>query len=69
MLRIDIPQDAIISIGVAAYRNEGELTFGKLLSFPSANNAPGARPGAKSPSVDPPLPPGFRRDKGGDHSP
>jgi sterol desaturase/sphingolipid hydroxylase (fatty acid hydroxylase superfamily) len=32
-LRIDIPQDAI-TIGVAAYRDEGELTFGKLLLLP-----------------------------------
>ncbi|MEP6823081.1 MAG: sterol desaturase family protein [Chthoniobacterales bacterium] len=32
-LRIDIPQDAI-TIGVAAYRTEEELTFGKLFILP-----------------------------------
>ncbi len=32
-LRIDIPQDAI-TIGVAAYRDESELTFGKLFVLP-----------------------------------
>jgi sterol desaturase/sphingolipid hydroxylase (fatty acid hydroxylase superfamily) len=32
-LRRDIPQDAII-IGVAAYRDEHELTVGKLLALP-----------------------------------
>jgi len=32
-LRVDVPQDAI-TIGVAAYRSEGELTFGKLLLLP-----------------------------------
>lgn len=32
-LRIDIPQNAI-TIGVAAYREEGELTFGKLFVLP-----------------------------------
>jgi hypothetical protein len=32
-LRRDIPQDAI-TIGVAAYRDERELTLGKLLALP-----------------------------------
>jgi sterol desaturase/sphingolipid hydroxylase (fatty acid hydroxylase superfamily) len=32
-LRIDVPQDAL-TIGVAAYRDERELTFGKLLLLP-----------------------------------
>ncbi|MFN2476419.1 MAG: sterol desaturase family protein [Chthoniobacterales bacterium] len=32
-LRIDVPQDAL-TIGVAAYRDEGELTFGKLFILP-----------------------------------
>lgn len=32
-LRIDVPQDAI-TIGVAAYRAESELTFGRLLALP-----------------------------------
>jgi hypothetical protein len=32
-LRRDIPQDAI-TIGVAAYRDERELTLGKLLTLP-----------------------------------
>ncbi len=32
-LRIDIPQDAL-TIGVAAYRDEAELTFGKLFILP-----------------------------------
>ncbi len=32
-LRLDVPQDAL-TIGVAAYRDEGELTFGKLFLLP-----------------------------------
>jgi hypothetical protein len=32
-LRRDVPQDAI-TIGVAAYREEHELTLGKLLALP-----------------------------------
>ncbi len=32
-LRLDVPQDAI-TIGVAAYRDDGELTFGKLFVLP-----------------------------------
>jgi len=32
-LRRDVPQDAI-TIGVAAYREEDELTLGKLLALP-----------------------------------
>jgi sterol desaturase/sphingolipid hydroxylase (fatty acid hydroxylase superfamily) len=32
-LRIDIPQDAV-TIGVASYRDENELTLGKLLALP-----------------------------------
>ena len=32
-IRIDVPQDAL-TIGVAAYRDEAELTFGKLFLLP-----------------------------------
>jgi hypothetical protein len=32
-LRRDVPQDAI-TIGVAAYREENELTLGKLFAMP-----------------------------------
>lgn len=38
-LRIDVPQDAI-TIGVAAYRDEAELTFGKLLALPFRKQRP-----------------------------
>jgi hypothetical protein len=34
-MRRDIPQDAV-TIGVAAYRDEHELTLGKLLVLPFA---------------------------------
>src|SRR6266705_2400182 len=38
-LRRDVPQDAII-IGVAAYREEHELTWGKLLALPFRGQRP-----------------------------
>jgi hypothetical protein len=34
-LRRDVPQDAV-TIGVAAYRDEHELTLGKLFALPFA---------------------------------
>jgi len=42
-LRRDIRQDAI-TIGVAAYRDETELTLGKLFVLPFRANEPGACP-------------------------
>ena len=38
-LRRDVPQDAI-TIGVAAYREEGELTLGKLFAMPFREQRP-----------------------------
>ena len=47
-LRVDIPQDAI-TIGVAAYRDERELTFGKLLLLPFRRQRPWRLPDGKVP--------------------
>ena len=47
-LRRDIPQDAI-TIGVAAYRDERELTFGKLLKLPFGKQREWRLPGGQVP--------------------
>jgi sterol desaturase/sphingolipid hydroxylase (fatty acid hydroxylase superfamily) len=51
-LRIDVPQDAI-TIGVAAYRRESELTFGKLLLLPFQKQRPWRLPDGKIPERSP----------------
>ena len=47
-LRIDIPQDAL-TIGVAAYRDETELTFGKLFVLPFRTPRPWQLPDGQVP--------------------
>lgn len=47
-LRLDVPQDAI-TIGVAAYRDEAELTFGQLFVLPFRRQRPWRLPGGKVP--------------------
>ena len=47
-LRRDVPQDAI-TIGVAAYREEHELTLGKLLSLPFREQRPWRLPSGQTP--------------------
>ena len=47
-LRRDIPQDAI-TIGVAAYRDEHELTLGKLLALPFGKQREWRLPGGERP--------------------
>jgi sterol desaturase/sphingolipid hydroxylase (fatty acid hydroxylase superfamily) len=47
-LRRDVPQDAI-TIGVAAYREEQELTVGKLLAMPFRGQRPWKLPGGEVP--------------------
>lgn len=51
-LRRDIPQDAI-TIGVAAYRDERELTLGKLLALPFRQQRPWRLPGGEQPDREP----------------
>jgi sterol desaturase/sphingolipid hydroxylase (fatty acid hydroxylase superfamily) len=51
-LRIDVPQDAI-TIGVPAYRDEGELTFGKLLALPFQKQRSWRLPDGKIPERSP----------------
>jgi len=47
-LRRDVPQDAI-TIGVAAYREENELTVGKLLALPFRKQRPWRLPNGELP--------------------
>ncbi len=47
-LRIDIAQDSL-TIGVAAYRNESELTFGKLFVLPFREQRPWRLPDGQVP--------------------
>jgi hypothetical protein len=51
-LRRDIPQDAI-TIGVAAFRDEGELTIGKLLAMPFGGQRPWRLPSGDVPEREP----------------
>jgi hypothetical protein len=51
-LRRDIPQDAI-TIGVAAYRDEQELTLGKLLALTFRQQRPWRLPGGEQPDREP----------------
>ncbi len=51
-LRIDIPQDAL-TIGVAAYRDEDELTFGKLFILPFRKQRAWKLPDGKVPDRPP----------------
>jgi sterol desaturase/sphingolipid hydroxylase (fatty acid hydroxylase superfamily) len=51
-LRIDVPQGAI-TIGVAAYRDEGDLTAGKLLLLPFQGQRPWALPNGETPRREP----------------
>jgi sterol desaturase/sphingolipid hydroxylase (fatty acid hydroxylase superfamily) len=51
-LRRDIPQDAI-TIGVAAYRDEQELTLGKLLALPFRRQRPWRLPDGRQPDRKP----------------
>lgn len=51
-LRRDIPQDAI-EIGVAAYRDEQELTVGKLLALPFRKQRPWKLPNGAIPQREP----------------
>lgn len=48
-LRRDVPQDQI-TIGVAAYRDEKELTLGQLLILPFREQRPWRLPGGEEPS-------------------
>ncbi len=48
-LRLDIPQDAI-TIGVAAYREEAELTFGQLFVLPFRKQRPWRLPDGDVPT-------------------
>ena len=47
-LRCDVPQDAV-TIGVAAYREEHELTLGKLLAMPFRGQRPWRLPSGEIP--------------------
>jgi len=51
-LRRDIPQDAIV-IGVAAYRDEHELTLGKLLALPFGKQREWRLPSGEKPERPP----------------
>jgi sterol desaturase/sphingolipid hydroxylase (fatty acid hydroxylase superfamily) len=51
-LRRDIPQDAI-TIGVAAYREEDELTLGKLFALPFRQQRPWRLPNGELPEREP----------------
>src|SRR5437763_1068072 len=51
-LRRDVPKDAII-IGVAAYREEHELTLGKLLALPFRGQRPWRLPNGEEPLREP----------------
>jgi sterol desaturase/sphingolipid hydroxylase (fatty acid hydroxylase superfamily) len=51
-LRIDVPQEAL-TIGVAAYRDERELTFGKLFVLPFRKQRPWQLPNGEVPERPP----------------
>jgi len=51
-LRRDIPQDAV-TIGVAAYRDEQELTLGKLLALPFGKQREWRLPNGEQPERAP----------------
>src|SRR5213594_3351751 len=51
-LRRDIPQDAV-TIGVAAYREEHELTLGKLFALPFRGQRPWRLPNGEIPKREP----------------
>ena len=51
-LRRDIPQDAV-TIGVAAYREEDELTLGKLFALPFRQQRPWRLPTGEEPEREP----------------
>ena len=51
-LRRDVPQDAV-TIGVAAYREERELTLGKLLAMPFCEQRPWRLPNGEIPEREP----------------
>jgi hypothetical protein len=51
-LRSDVPQDAL-TIGVAAYRDEHELTLGKLFSLPFQEQRPWQLPSGEVPERTP----------------
>lgn len=51
-LRRDIPQGEV-TIGVAAYRDERELTFGKLLALPFREQRPWRLPDGQQPDREP----------------
>ncbi|MEO6870684.1 MAG: sterol desaturase family protein [Chthoniobacterales bacterium] len=58
-LRIDIPQEAI-TIGVAAYRDEDELTFGKLFILPFRSQRAWRLPDGEVPERAPEASPASR---------
>jgi hypothetical protein len=51
-LRRDVPQEAI-TIGVAAYREEQELTLGKLFALPFRKQREWRLPGGEEPDREP----------------
>jgi hypothetical protein len=51
-LRRDVPQDAI-TIGVAAYREEQELTLGKLFVLPFRSQREWRLPNGEEPKREP----------------
>ena len=51
-LRRDVPQDAV-TIGVAAYRDEHELTLGKLLALPFRKQREWRLPNGEQPDREP----------------
>ncbi len=51
-LRRDVPQDAV-TIGVAAYREEEELTLGKLFALPFREQRPWRLPSGEEPDREP----------------
>ncbi|PYJ95520.1 MAG: hypothetical protein DME62_00235 [Verrucomicrobia bacterium] len=51
-LRRDVPQDAV-TIGVAAYRDEHELTLGKLFALPFRAQRPWRLPSGEAPDREP----------------
>jgi hypothetical protein len=53
--RRDVPQDAV-TIGVAAYREEHELTLGKLLVMPFRGQRLWRLPSGEIPEREPQLP-------------
>jgi hypothetical protein len=51
-LRRDVPQDAV-TIGVAAYREEHELTLGKLFALPFCGQREWRLPNGEIPEREP----------------